>query len=213
MPRLADEIYGRLRDDILDGKFPPGYRLAVPSLAEHLKVSRSPVREAVQRLASDRLAWEKPGRGAIVAQIGLSELVALYEVREVLEGLVARLAVERSGQQFVRSLGRVLNRHRVAVGNNDLPGHFEADAEFHATIRRASKNADAVRMLDQIQAQVRLAMRTTATSAGPEHALADHVSIFEAIRRGDAEGAELLARRHVARLRAVLEHEIDSYAP
>lgn len=208
MTRLVDDVYGHLRDEILEGKMPPGFHLAVPSIAERLNVSRSPVREAVQRLTLDRLASEQTGRGAVVARIGIGDLVALYEVREVLEGLVTRRAVERSGQLFIRHLAECHELHSKAVKAGDLEAHFQADAAFHSEIRNASKSFEAARILDQIQAQVRLAMKTTSVTAGPKLALEDHATILKAIRGGDPDEAERAARYHVERLRRALEQQV-----
>lgn len=202
--RIADEVHARLRDEIIDGSRPAGMRLSVPAIAERFRVSRSPVRDAVLRLIQDRLAKEEPRRGAVVASIGLEELAALYEVREVLEGLAARLAVENAGRRLVRALREVLTEHEDAVSGEDLKRHTEADMRFHALIREAAGNSEAIRLLEEIQTRVRLAMRTTSHTAGPRRAMADHQAILRAIDAGDAEAAEAAARAHVARLREAL---------
>lgn len=200
--RITDEVHRRLRDDIANGVLPPGARLSVPAIAEKLQVSRTPVRDAVLRLVQEQLAREEPRRGAVVAQVGLRELASLYEVREMLEGLAARLAVENAGRRLVYALREVLAGHYRAVEAEDLAGHMETDVRFHALVREAAGNPELVRLLDSIQARVRLAMQMTQTSGGPRRALHDHQAILAAIERGDPGAAEQAARAHVARLRA-----------
>lgn len=203
-PRLADAVYQRLQAEIFNGDLPPGTRLSVPALAQQLNVSRSPVREAVQRLCQERLTYEEPHRGAVIAQIGPRELATLYEVREVLEGLVSRLAVENSGRRLVKRLSDVMAEHESVVEEGDVGRHMETDARFHALVRQGAGNSEATRILDGIQTRVQLAMRTTAITAGPHRALEDHRKILAAIRGGDPNEAERAARAHIARLRRAL---------
>lgn len=202
--RLGDTVYEQLRDEILAGQLAPGSRLSVPALAERLTVSRSPVRDAVLRLTQERLAREEPRRGAVVAEVSLADLAALYEVREVLEGLAARLAVENAGRRFVDQLAQALATHEHLVRDGDIAGHYAADTHFHQLIRQASGNDEVIRVLDGIQGRVRLAMRSTVVTAGPERAVRDHRAILTAIRSGDPAEAEATARAHIARLKREL---------
>lgn len=202
--RLGDTVYERIREEILTGDLAAGTRLSVPAVASRLDVSRSPVRDAVLRLIQEGLAREEPRRGAVVARITAADLVTLYEVREVLEGLATRLAVENAGRRLVDGLAEVTRRHEAAVRTSDLAGHFEADTTFHRLIREASGNAEVCHMLDRIGGKVRLAMRATSVTAGPRQALRDHKAILAAIRKGHPADAEAVARAHIARLRTAL---------
>jgi DNA-binding GntR family transcriptional regulator len=205
LDRIADIVHASLREAIFSGELKPGSKLSVPALAGRLGVSRSPVREAVLRLTQERLAQEEARRGAVVARIGASELVRIYELREVLEGLAARLAVEHSGRRMVEELRAALEDHARAVDAGSAEAHTKADMRFHRIVREASANDGLIEALEGIQAQVRLAMVTTTVTAGPHLALADHRSIFQAIERGDPQGAERAAREHIVRLRRNLQ--------
>ncbi|PXY36440.1 GntR family transcriptional regulator [Prauserella flavalba] len=207
--RVADAVYERLREMIFTGELAPGARLSVPALAESLDVSRSPVRDAVLRLVQERLAREEPRRGAVVASVGLAELVSIYEIREVLEGLAARLAVENAGRKLVRALKEALDEHEAAMRTADLAASTEADLRFHRLIREAAGNPEVIRLLDDVQTQVRLAMRTTTVTAGPRQAIDDHRAILTAIESGDAVAAEQAARAHIFRLRSVLSRQLE----
>lgn len=202
--RIGDAVYERLRDAIFTGILPPGSKLSIPALAESLGVSRSPVREAVVRLTQERFAREEPRRGAVVARVDLPELVRLYEVREVLEGLAARLAVLHGSEAFFAELTRTHREHEQAVTAGDTTRHMELDMRFHQLSRSAADNPELLRLLDDIQGRVRLAMLTTTVTSGPSLAVEDHRLILEAIVARDAELAEQRARAHIVRLRQAL---------
>lgn len=202
--RITDAVHERLRDAIFAGDLTAGSRLSVPALAERLGVSRSPVREAVVRLTQERLAREEPRRGAVVAHVDADELASVYEVREALEGLAARLAVLHGGPALVTELDELFAAHEVAVESNELDEHVKLDMRFHYAIRQGSGNPELTRLLDEIQSRVRLAMLTTTVTSGPALALHDHREILEAIRQGDPDEAERRAREHIGRLRHAL---------
>ncbi len=205
---LGEAVYNRIRDAIITGELAPGERLRVPSLAKELGVSRSPVREAVIRLINERLAVSEPRLGAVVTKVDRHDLVVLYEVREVLEGLAARLAAKSPSRELITNLSMVLDEHEQAVSALDLAKHVESDTSFHRFIRLSTGNPELVRLLDHIEAQVRLAMLTVTATAGPKIALEEHKAIFSAVRDSDMENAERLARMHIIRLRDALEDEI-----
>lgn len=202
--RIVDWTFELLRTAIVDGELEPGARLSIPALAEQLTVSRSPVREAVQRLVSDGLAVEVPHRGAVVATYGAVELLPVYEIREFLEGLAARLAAERATPDELKEMRMSFDDHVAAIEAGDQQGHFERDAHFHALTRQAADNQWLEALLDQIRGKIQLAMATTSVSDGPDQALIEHRRILEAIESRDPNEAEAAARAHVLRLRMTL---------
>lgn len=203
-PRLADEVYERLRRSILEGALGAGARLSVPDLASRLGVSRSPVREAVLRLVNDGLAQESPRKGVVVARLGFDELFSVYEVRAVLEGLAARLAAPTLDDHAIAELRELFAAHERAADVRDLKASLEVDLAFHARIRSAARNPQLEVFLEQIQGKIRLAMVTTVVHPGPKRAVEDHRRILEALERRDAAAAERAARAHVERLTASL---------
>lgn len=202
--RISLQVHRTLRDRIVTGTTTPGTHLSVPALARELGVSRSPVREAVLRLVRDGLAEEVYNRGAVVRLPEPSELVGLYEVRESLEGLAARLAAGRVGAAVLARLRELLDRHVAVAAREDFRSHIELDAAFHAMIRELAQNAVLERMLDEVQSQVMVAMRSTSVSGGMRQAVAEHRAIVDALASGDPAASESAARRHIARLTARL---------
>lgn len=211
--RLADEVYVQLREAILQGELPAGTRLRVQALAEEFDVSRSPVREAVQRLVRVGLVEEQPHRGAVVASILPGGLVALYQVREVLEGLAARLAAHRADDDTFAALRQALDDHEDALDDGSPHAHMDADLRFHRLTREAAANPELSAQMERLQGMVRMAMLRTSLSEGGGQALEDHRLILDAMLARDPDEAERLARAHVARLTRALEHRAYTDVP
>jgi DNA-binding GntR family transcriptional regulator len=203
--RIADWVYDKIRDAILEGELQPGTRLSVPDLAGQLSVSRSPVRESILRLLSEGLADEVPHSGAFVATITIDSLIELYAVRSVLEGLAARLTAEHVSPEGRRDLEGALEAHRRAVDGGDRHAIVDADTAFHRLLYQISENLWLSDSLMRLQSLVRLGMQTTMQLPGsPARALSEHEGILAAVVRRDADDAEARARGHIDRLRAAL---------
>ena len=199
-------VYERLREAILTGEIEPGEKLSVPALAQKLAVSRSPIVAAVQRLTQDGLAVEEPRRGAVVTIISVPELIRLYEIREVLEGLAARLAAERATEENIAGMAAVLERHEAAVNPDDQQTRMLENVNFHRLIRDAAQHPELVKWLEAIQSQVKLAMRRTGIYKDDvELTVREHREILQAIRNRDGDAAERVTRSHIGRVRKKLE--------
>lgn len=204
--RISDTVFATLRQAIFTGELAPGDRLSVPSIAEQLRVSRSPVREAVQRLVQDGLAVEEARRGAAVASISPAEIGQLYETREVLEGLAARLAASRRSADALAELTAVVDEHRQAVQRGDNESHLTLDMKFHALLRAIAGNGHLSDVLDKLQNKIAIGMLSADTDSWPKKAVCEHARILDAIRAGKPELAEQLARAHIVRVRTDLEN-------
>ena len=179
-------------------------------IAQQFGVSQAPVREALRDLDLLGFVVSSPFRGAIVRQISVEELVQLYPIRAVLEGLAARHAATRidGGAQKAR---RSLATMRNAAARGDNRRAVEADFAFHLTIVEASGN----RLLQQIWDRMRLATTTFLTVSKSHHSLREiverHAAVVEALRTHDPEAAERAMRLHIEEpgqwLRAALEEE------
>ncbi|SNT51092.1 transcriptional regulator, GntR family [Actinomadura meyerae] len=208
---LADQAYLRLREAILQRRVPPGTRLSVPAVARRLGVSRSPAREAIARIAGEGLATFVPRKGAVVARITPADLLEIYELREVLEGLAARLAAARIGAAALDELDALVAGHRAAIEDGDVDRHMELDQAFHRAVRRAAGNGRLLEPLDRLQAQVRIAMDTTRRSpGGMPQALGEHERILAALRARDTGRAEAEARAHIVRLRQSIADSVPA---
>lgn len=210
--RLADQAYEVLRERILTSQLKPGQRLSVPALAEEFGLSRSPVREAVQRLVQEGLGTERPHSGAVVATPDLRSLAALYEVRAVLEGLSAERAVKSGDAALAADLERIHAAHAKAFKRQSAPAVIEADVAFHSRILSSAGNPELVRTLTPILQRMALAMMAGELTSWPQHALAEHRAVLDAIRNGEAVRARRAMVAHVTRVRKALLSKLDDPA-
>ncbi|MEN8656267.1 GntR family transcriptional regulator [Streptomyces sp. 21So2-11] len=207
---LADRAYDELRSAVLANRLRPGDALSVPALATRMGISRSPVREAVQRLIHDGLASHVPHRGAVVSTVDVEDVRQLYVVREVMEGLAARLATERLDATRVAELRDLLDRHEQVVASDSAEeSHIEMDMAYHRLIREVAGNTHLTAALDTIQGKAHLALHSLWRSPeAPRLAVQEHRRIFEAMTAGDPDAAELAAREHIRRLRIRLSQAV-----
>jgi DNA-binding GntR family transcriptional regulator len=209
--QLAERTYEAIKSAILVNRLPPGTPLSVPELARQLGVSRSPVREAVQRLIYDGLATHAPNRGAEVSLVDIDDLRALYLVREQLEGLAARLATEHLDADSLAELRGILTEHEAALvasgenGDDDIVAHIDLDRRFHRVLRELAGNPHLTAALEPMAGRSHFALHSLWRSPdAPRLALDEHRQIVEAMVAGDPELAAEAARRHIARLRTRL---------
>ncbi|TDN98199.1 MULTISPECIES: GntR family transcriptional regulator [Halomonas] len=187
-----------LEDDIINGRREPGERLDPEALCRDFEVSRTPVREAIQQLVASGLVTVTPKKGTFVAQVGLHQLVEMFEVMAELEGMCGRLAARRISEEELRALREAMARCVAAARAGDTDEYYYENEGFHHAIYAASHNGflmEEARQLKQrlkpyrrLQLQVRKRM---------SRSLAEHREILAAIEHGDAERAERLLREHV----------------
>jgi DNA-binding GntR family transcriptional regulator len=203
--RLVEEAAVSLRDAILDGRFLPGARLRQTDLADRLGISRTPIREALGRLQQEGLVDLLHGGGVRVAVLDLNEAAELYDLREVLDGLAARLAAARATPAALGRLDRALKRMRQCLERQDANQWFGAHVSFHDEIFRASGHG----RLGSFSGLVRLSIQRfhpllLKTPHRLEHAFREHREIRDAIVARDGERAERLARAHITAARAIV---------
>ncbi len=216
----SESVVEAMRAAILAGEFEPGERLHEIKLTVLLGVSRTPVRAALQKLASEGLLDHTPNRGYTLRKISVGEVINAYEIRAVLEGLAARLSAERglgSGELVILQQalhdgddllgnGQVTDRHRVE--------YSRINASFHETIHLAAGS----RLLDDT---IYLCQQVPVSS--PRNVVAfeerdvrrrhdDHHRIFEAIIGREPWRAEMLMRDHVASVKSSLVRSLSSPA-
>ena len=192
---LADRAYDLFREGLRTGSFRPGQRLLETELAEHLGMSRTPVREAIRRLQSEGLIAHLPARGLCVAAYDAAQVDELYVMREALEGTAARLAAQHAGRPEIALLQRMLEQEK------DLTGEAAAEhnRRFHRALHQAAHNRYLLRSLSAISDALLLLGPTTLEAPGRAAAArAEHAMIVAAIATRDAVSAEAAARAHIA---------------
>ena len=193
---VRHEVYDHLKLEILTGKLGSGSRLAEIALAKRLGVSRTPVREAVQRLAQDGLVEIEANKGAKVRAVNALEVEHVYAVREVLDGLAARDAALHATTQDLHAMHTALEKLESCPPNayND---QIQADLEFHNAIAQASQNPTLVAVLRGLAESIIRVKLLTAKYMQDAITRSSHHQIFEAIKTKNADLAEQTARAHV----------------
>lgn len=191
------DAYGLILEAIDTGVYRPGDRLVESELAERFGVSRTPIREALQRLETQSLLT-RDGRSLIVASLDHNQMAELYVVRGELEGLAARLAARHATPEEVRVLSDMLEADRALV--NDPKALSRANRRFHHQIHLASHNRFLVRQLDLVHRSMALLATTSLEVEGrPVGTLDEHAAIVRAITDGDGDAAYKALRDHISK--------------
>ena len=197
--RRADIIADKLERLIVDGTLADGERLDEVQLAQRFDVSRTPIREAFQRLANSGLVEQLPRRGVFVRQPGPVELVEMFEVMAELEAVAARLAAERISDDALAVLTETNARCNAAVQAEDADGYYRWNETFHAKIYEQSGNGfleqECLKLQKRLQAYRRLQLRLRGRLG---QSMQEHEAILAALSDGDGDRAADVMRRHVS---------------
>ncbi|QFT99293.1 HTH-type transcriptional regulator McbR [Roseovarius sp. THAF8] len=191
------DAYHMILEAIDTGDYKPGDRLVESDLAERFGVSRTPIREALQRLETQSLLT-RDGRSLIVSSLDHNQLAELYVVRAELEGLAANLAARHAAPEEIRVLRDMVTDDRALV--DDPKAMARANRRFHKQIHLASHNRFLVQQLDLVHRSMALMATTSLAALGrPEDALAEHDAIVTAIETGNSEAAGDALRAHISK--------------
>lgn len=205
---LTTRAYDSIKQYILEGRLDEEDRLTEESLATQLGISKSPIREALNRLESEGLIRIEARRGAYLRRLSPKEIQDFYDVREALEVHVVRIA--RLTPALVAELDKSIKRSRSFLKINDKARYIEEDVNFHALLAEATGNEELCRILKNVQNRIWLSRRKTydlSSSLAPGF----HQAIADALRRDDREKAQAAMRGHIANVRerlvAFLAHQ------
>jgi DNA-binding GntR family transcriptional regulator len=196
---VADLAYERIRGYVLGGDVPPGARLGQVELAERFGISRTPVREALRRLAGEGLVDFHSNRGFRVADLGLDAVLRRMEVRSIVEPGIARLAAQRRTDQDLQHLEETIASEE---GARDGISAHDASRDFHMALARASGNDELARVLGSlwlIEVGRRLLSRRTADPNWLHDDVREHREILAAVSESRAQDAECLMADHIGR--------------
>lgn len=198
---LADQVLDRIVEAIVVGDVAPGAPISENDVALRFGVSRGPAREALFRLEGKGLVTRAAHHGARVVDLTLDDLRALFELREAVECLAARLAAERMTGAELAGLEAALARHAAALAAAAGQSYYQSagDDDFHIAIASASHNPRLVRALaDDLYDVMRVyRFRSSARPGRAPEALAEHRAILAALQRRDGAAAEAAMRAHI----------------
>jgi DNA-binding GntR family transcriptional regulator len=203
----SEEAYLQIRERIVSLDMPPGSVVIESRLREELRIGRTPIREALQRLGRENLVRSIPHRGTFVTDVNITDLARITEVRVVLEGHAARLAAERLSGADRESLSMLVEvlEDGPSLDQREL---MRLDQQIHRQIYRAARNAFLEATLEQyFNLSLRLWYLVLDREVGLREAIKEHVELLRAILAGDGERAEATMHRHVTGF----EHEIRKH--
>ncbi|MFT6268673.1 MAG: DNA-binding GntR family transcriptional regulator [Alphaproteobacteria bacterium] len=206
----SDRVFIKIRDDVVNGVIAAGSKLNEVELSTKYKVSRAVIRESINRLENTNLVERKANVGAKVVTLSLEGLVQLYQVREALEGMAARLAAKHMSSSEIAQLQTLLDTHFNEVKNSQSYYQEAGDVDFHYRIVLGSHNQHLITMLmNNIYHLVRM-YRVQLGMAGPRvtTAFEEHRHIVQAIANRDEELSEMLMRRHIAYSKNNIEQKL-----
>lgn len=198
---LAQRVYHVLRGAILDMTFPPGAVVRKAALCEQLGVSRSPVSEAIARLASEGLLDVVPQSGTRVSRFSMEEIREETFLREAIEVAAAmRVAWIRTDEQLTR-LARNLRLQELLAQDRDFMGFFEADEEFHALMLEFTGFPKVVAAAGTLSLQIKRARILLLPEEGrAAETVAEHAAILDAVRKRDPDAARAAMSFHLGQL-------------
>jgi DNA-binding GntR family transcriptional regulator len=195
---LAHRVKDTLLASILSGEFAPGDRITEPEVAERLKVSRVPVREALRELETAGLLESRKHIGVFVRRLSLQETEDLYGLRSLIEAHACKTAAEHSDSNLIVRLMSLLNRMGDAATLGDLSSYYNGNLAFHWEIVVACGNAQITQTYQGIVQKLHMARLTNlSSSAGMKHSQREHLAILNAIRGKKSTEANDLAAKHV----------------
>ncbi|MDT0182888.1 GntR family transcriptional regulator [Microbacterium sp. ARD31] len=190
---LRDDVYGRLRDAIIDGTFEPGEQLRDAELATWLGVSRTPVREALLRLGQTGLVVARPGRSTTVSTISERAVREARDVVAAMHELAVREAVPSLTDEDVERMREANSRFEQAVLAGDVDAALAADDELHGVPVAVCGNQSLLTVLEQFTPVLRRAERLRFASIDGRDSVARHAELIRLCAAGDVEGASAIA--------------------
>ena len=201
--RQSDQAYASLRELIVTVQLEPDSLISESEIMDRLGVGRTPLREALQRLASEHLVRAVPHRGYFVAGVTYLGAIRSYEVRQVLEGFGARLAAERASAEQREQLAALVYEAEDGMATDDWRWHLDMDQRFHSLVAEASGNPYIPQALRELWS---VSVRELYVSKRPITFVRDEISAYQqvaaAICRSEPEAAEEAMRQHL---------DLDSY--
>jgi DNA-binding GntR family transcriptional regulator len=207
IPNLTELTYRSIKESLLNGRFGELARLTEDSLAKQLGISKSPVREALNRLEAEGLIRIESRRGASVRRFSAKEVRDLYDLRAALE--VHSIDAATITPKFLRDLGASIGRTKKFLKSGDKLAHIEEDMKFHGMITAASGNVELCRVLENVQ-QKTLLCRSKSYELSSSTSPVAHRRIYEALKKGDKREAQVAMQEHIVFVRDRLLGSFES---
>lgn len=205
---LREVVFDVLRNAITTGNLQPGERLMENQLAEQLRVSRTPVREAIRKLEQEGLVVMVPRRGTYVADISIRDINEVFEIRTALEVLAAGLAAERISEEDLERLERLLVEIGELIDQGDTERLVEADCRFHDILYNATHNKTLANIISNLREKFTLFRAISYAYPGrAKRSLEEHRRLVESLGQRNPLQAQQVARKHMEKAeQTLLQH-------
>jgi DNA-binding GntR family transcriptional regulator len=200
----VEEAYRHLKTRIMSADLPPGASLNELEIAAALGTSRTPVREAIRKLEQEGLAMRYPNRGAIVTKLSMTDVLEIWQLREILEPAACALAADRIDRAALAKIeSAFLELRGQEMGPEAYEAFLRADVGLHGLIVDSTGNATLRSVLGMLNERV-VQVRVVTSPARFQSAVAEHLAIVAALKARDAQEAMAAMRRHLERARQSL---------
>ena len=213
IPRSAlhEQVAHRLRQMLVENRIAPGAKLNERELSEVLKVSRTPLREAIKMLAAEGLVELLTNRGAIAVELSEADILNTFEVMAGLEALSGELACARILEAELTEIKAMHFEMLAAYTRRDLPAYYRLNADIHSAINAAAKNPVLTATYKQVNARLQaLRFRSNQDGEKWQGAVAEHEQMIDALTRRDAPAMRRVLTAHLIHKRDVVIEQLHS---
>lgn len=206
---LRDRAYVSIKDAIITARFEPNYRLVEEAIAADIGASRTPVREALQKLEKEGLIFRLPGTGFAVKGVSEEEVEDILDLQCMLEGYCGRLAASRITENEVLTLNALIRHQEDCLAKSDTDGFIRLDGEFHDGIHRAAKNPRLYELVQGLRDYMdRYRVIVFRSYARLSLSVKDHKEIVGLMKAKNAKQIERLINKHMIRGKNVIKKRI-----
>jgi DNA-binding GntR family transcriptional regulator len=210
MNRPMENAYHFIKEKILDGSYKPSQKLTENELSEVIGASRNTIKKALLKLEQENLVKIENNKGAYIKAFTLEEIMNYLEIREVLEGLVAKTAAKNISDLELTKMEDILNQMGTHLEQNQFDEYSNLNKVFHQIIYNASKNLQAVEMIHVIKTQLsRYHFRTILIPGRNQSSFQEHTNIYKAIKAHDETLAQETVMHHISKVRQTIH---DNYS-
>ena len=195
---LNQKVYRVLKESIIKGFLEPGTKLLENKIAEEMQVSRTPVREAMQKLAVEGFVRTTPNQTMVVTEVSPEDVKEVLQIRGVLEGLAARVAAKKINRLEIDKLENVVTQMSLHVTKENLSSYCKVDDEFHDLILNICGNKWIIQIRDNLGTFIyRFRIKSLSVPGRFKHSLEEHQAIMESLKKHNSADADRLSKIHM----------------
>lgn len=195
---LSEVVYQNIRESIINCRYKSGQRLLLKKISDEMEVSITPVREALKKLEKDGLVELAPNNGAMVIDLGLRDIIELYDLRRQLECLAIELLGDNINKKLIEKLGEICDKDEDCLREDNLNLHVKYNNEFHELLIKSAQNKRLVKFYNEISGQLSILAGKTAKIPGwAKKSLTEHIEIVKALDKKNTELAKKIIFNHI----------------